>query len=116
MRECGFTLLEVLVALAIAATSLVVLMGRLGTAADIQHSLFIHATSLDVAYDLLERGRLRTGIAMHEESGTVTSGKIDVHWRITAKKAGVPDFVRQEVTASVREEPGVELFLYRAVP
>ncbi len=52
-KESGFTLIEALVALMIASTALVVLMGRLGVSADTQRSLSMHELELEHAYNKL---------------------------------------------------------------
>ena len=52
--ERGFSLIEVLVALGIAAVALVALVGRLGASADVQHSLASHTIMLDTAINLLQ--------------------------------------------------------------
>jgi len=70
-RNAGFTLLEVMVALAIAATALVVLMSRLGSSADIQYSLKANALAMETAMDVLARERMKPDLPKSGESGEV---------------------------------------------
>ncbi|MFQ5355408.1 MAG: prepilin-type N-terminal cleavage/methylation domain-containing protein [Mariprofundaceae bacterium] len=110
----GFTLLEVLVALTIAATALVVLLSRLGNSADIQYSLRAHALAIETSMDLLARERLKPNIPRFEESGEVHALDQLLHWKSKVEETAVPGFVRQNMNVSIKGEPDVQLFLYRA--
>ena len=116
MRQQGFTLLEVLVALAIAATALIVLIGRVGASADLQRDLSMHALALEVAVNALESNRLKKNLITAGESGEVEISGMTAKWRITVKKASADRFVRQDVEVNVPGNPPLELFLYRAIP
>jgi len=114
--DTGFTLLEVMVALAIAATALVVLISRLGSSADIQYSLKANALAMETAMDVLARERMKPGLPGSEESGEVhTQGQL-LTWKTEVETTPVKGFVRQNVTVSTKGEPDVQLFLYRAAP
>lgn len=114
-RQCGFTLLEVMVALSIAATALVVLMGRVGSSADIQHDLSMHAQAVGLAVNELER------IAMQGEPATDVSGEVETgigtfRWESSRKATLDAHFVRQDMLVSAPDGSTVSLFLYRYLP
>lgn len=115
-RNPGFTLLEVMVALAIATTALVVLISRLGNSADIQYSLRSHALALETAMDLLARERLKPNIPSSEERGEVRALGQLLTWKSRIETTPIPDFVRQNMSISIQGEPDVDLFLYRTGP
>lgn len=111
----GFTLLEVMVALAIAATALVILLSRLGASADIQHDVYMHALALETAVDVLARERLSGAVATSEKGGNEQAGETEMSWTVKPEVTAVPGFVRQNVTVSAPGESAVRLFLYREV-
>jgi len=114
--NAGFTLLEVMVALAIAATALVVLMSRLGSSADIQYSLKANALAMETAMDVLARERMKPGLPKSGESGEVhVLGQL-LTWKTRVETTPVKKFIRQNVTVSTKGEPDVHLFLYRTAP
>jgi len=111
----GFTLLEVMVALAIAATALVVLMGRVGSSADIQHDLALHAEAMGLAVNELER------IAMEKAPAADVSGEIETasgifKWKSTQLATLDAQFVRQNMLVTAPDGGTVSLFLYRNLP
>jgi len=115
-RNRGFTLLEVMAALAIAATALVVLVSRLGVSADIQHGVFIHALALETAVDVLSRERLAEFVNTSQKEGVDEALDVELTWSILPEATMVPGFLRQNITVEAPGEAPVELFLYRAVP
>jgi len=111
----GFTLLEVMVALAIAATALVVLMGRVGSSADIQHDLALHAEAMSLAVNELER------IGMEGKPAADVSGKIETAsgmftWKSSQLATLDAQFVRQNMLVTAPDGGTVSLFLYRRLP
>lgn len=111
----GFTLLEVMVALAIAATALVVLIGRVGSSADIQYDLSLHAEAVSVAVNELER------IAMQGKPAADVSGEVETSsgiFRWQSKQLATLDaqFVRQDMLVTAPDGGAVSLFLYRSLP
>jgi len=113
-KQHGFTLLEVMVALAIAATALVTLISRVGASADIQRDLSLHALALSTAINQLEAQRLKSGLPGTDTHGEVKTGGITLQWRSSVKHTGTDGFVRQEMEVTAPDEPPVKLFLYRA--
>jgi len=116
VKDTGFTLLEVMVALAIAATALVVMMSRLGNSADIQYSLRVNALAIETAMDQLARERLKPNLPRDGEKGDVQALGQKLAWKITVKKTPVEHFFRLNITVGARGEPDVHLFLYRMEP
>jgi len=116
LRARGFTLLEVMAALAIAATALVVLLSRLGASADIQHDVFMHALSLETAVDVLNRERLSESVSTSQKEGKDEALGVELAWSIQPEQTMVPGFLRQNVTVTAPREAPVSLFLYRAMP
>ncbi|PIP01552.1 MAG: type II secretion system protein GspI [Zetaproteobacteria bacterium CG12_big_fil_rev_8_21_14_0_65_54_13] len=114
-HEQGFTLIEAIVALAIAATALVVLMGRLGASADIQHTLAMHELALDVASNELARESMEPSAAGTEKSGTLETGGMTLNWRSWTEKTMLDGFVRRNIAVNVPGETEVTLFLYQEV-
>jgi len=111
--EQGFTLIETLVALGIAAVALTVLAGRLGLSADTQRTLIAHSTMLEVAENLLEKQRL-SGVSLDDKDGDIVARGFNLHWKLSAEKTELDAFVRQNVVVSSGDEPDVSLFLFHA--
>jgi len=113
-REAGFTLIETLVALMIASTALVVLMGRLGSSADIQHSLFLHELALESARNKMAELSI-TSLTADEQQGTIEAGGMQLTWRSWSEQTMLDGFVRLNVTMQAPGEPEVAVFLYRDI-
>ncbi|MDX8407959.1 MAG: type II secretion system minor pseudopilin GspI [Mariprofundaceae bacterium] len=113
--ERGFTLIEAIVALGIAATALVVLMGRLGASADVQHSLAMHALALDVADNELARQMQNKSSSGEEKSGKIEVDGMTLSWRSWSEKTMLDGFVRRNIAVRVPGEPDVKLFEYQEV-
>jgi general secretion pathway protein I len=114
-HQRGFTLIEALVALMIAATALVVLMGSLGTSADIQHSLSLHDLAMEQAQNKLTELSLQA-TALDEQHGSMEVADIQLQWRSWSEKTMMDGFVRVNVSIQAPGEPDVTLFLYRTTP
>ena len=112
--ERGFTLIEALAALGIAATALVVLMGRLGSSADIQHSLYVYEVALESAQNKIAELSLAS-VNSDEQQGTMEAGDMQLQWRSWSEKTMLDGFVRLNVTVQAANEPEVTVFLYREV-
>ncbi len=116
MKQQGFTLLEVMVALAIAATALVTLISRVGASADIQRDLSLHALALSTAINQLEAQRLESGLPNTDTHGEVKAGGVTLQWHGTVERTKGSGFVRENMEVTAPGEPPVKLFLYRAAP
>ncbi len=110
----GFTLIETLVALGIAAVALTALAGRLGVSADTQRSLIAHSTMLEVATNILEQQRRGPSVNLDEKQGDLEVRGMKMKWRLFTEKTMLDDFVRQNVVVSYAQEPDVSLFLFHA--
>jgi len=113
-QQGGFTLIEALVALMIAATALVVLMSSLGTSADIQHSLSMHDLAMEQAENKLTELSLRPP-SLDEQHGSIEVADIQLQWRSWSEKTMMDGFVRLNVSVQAPGEPDVALFLYRNI-
>lgn len=113
--EAGFTLIEALVALMIAATALVVLMGRLGASADIQHTLIMQHRAEDLAMNKLVELSMSAG-SLDERSGVIEDGELQFDWRSWSEKTMMEGFMRLNVSVKAPNEPEVVVFLYRGQP
>ncbi|MDQ6968862.1 MAG: type II secretion system minor pseudopilin GspI [Mariprofundaceae bacterium] len=110
----GFTLIEALVALAIASFALVALMGRMGASADIQGRLSLHALSIQTARNILAEDRLQTVVSGTESQGELITYGVPIVWRLWTEKTLLDGFVRRNVAVTADHDPEVRLFMYRA--
>lgn len=113
-NETGFTLIEALVALMIASTALVVLMGRLGASANIQQTLTMHDLAMDHARNKLTELSIASA-SFDEQQGVIEAGNIQLVWRSWSEKTLLDGFMRMNVSVKVPDEPEVVVFLYREV-
>jgi len=112
--ESGFTLIEALVALMIASTALVVLMGRLGSSANIQHTLSMHELAMDSARNKLTELTIASA-SLDEQQGVIEVGDMQLEWRSWSEKTMLDGFMRLNVSVKAPKEPKVTVFLYREV-
>jgi len=110
-RETGFTLIEALVALMIASTALVALMGRLGSSANIQHTLSMHELALDSARNKLVELTI-TSPSLDEQQGVIKVADIQFEWRSWSEKTMLDGFMRLNVSIKAPNEPKLAVFLY----
>ncbi len=113
-NEAGFMLIEALVALIIASTALVALMGRLGSSANIQHTLSMQELALDSALNKLTELTI-TSTSLDDQQGVIEAGDMQLEWRSWSEKTMLDGFMRLNVSVKAPDEPKVTVFLYRAV-
>jgi len=111
-KQGGFTLIETLVALGIAAVALTALAGRLGVSTDTQRGLIAHTTMLEVATNLLEEQRLGSTVDLSEKQGKLEARGMKLSWKLSVEKTMLDGFMRQNVVVSYEGEPDVSLFLF----
>ena len=111
-QQQGFSLIEVLVALGIAAVALVALMGRLGVSADTQLTLGNHAIAYDIARNVLEEERALPVLPKDDLSGDVEVGGQLFLWRSWSEETELGLFTRRNVAVHTGNEPEVTLFFY----
>lgn len=114
-RQAGFTLIETLVALAIAAVALIALMGRLGASADVQRTLALQAIAVDEAMNDIARLQLQAASQAGEQGGRRVVGGVPLRWRAWSEKTQLDGFIRQNVGVRIGHEPEFRLFIYREI-
>ncbi len=112
----GFTLIEVLVALSIAAFALMALIGRLGASSDIQRTLIEQRAAISVAQNRLAEELLQPSVSSDDRSGNVEWQGKTFHWRSWTEKTELERFVRRNVSVTTEGEPEVELFVFLVLP
>lgn len=116
MAQRGFTLIETLVALAIAATALIALMGRLGASSELQRKLIAQAVAVDEARNLLTQDMLKGYVAGDERRGAHMLGDREVRWRLWSERTMSGQLVRRNVQVAVGRDGEFRLFVYRRKP
>ncbi len=101
-------------ALMIASTALVVLMGRLGSSANIQHTLSMHELAMDSARNKLTELSI-VSPSLDEQQGVIEAGNIQLEWRSWSEKTMLDGFMRLNVSVKAPNEPKVAVFLFREV-
>jgi len=115
MKQRGFTLIETLVALAIAATALIVLMGRLGASADLQRKLMAQVVAVDEARNLLAQEIIQPSSSGRERKGKRKLAGHQITWRLWSESTVSKQLVRQNVQVNVDHDGQFELFVYRHI-
>ena len=107
-RQGGFTLVEVMVALAIVALALPALMFALQQQVDATGYLRDKSMAHNVAANKLTEVRIlalaRGDLLKGRESGAVTMGERDWYWWMESKLTGVPLFYRLQIDVALEEE------------
>jgi general secretion pathway protein I len=109
-RHRGFTLVEILVALAIVAVALAAGMRAIGAAADGATSLKQRTLALWVAQNQLAAAQLANPWpSLGEASGTMDQGNATFAWRQTIATTPNPGFRRIEIVVTDPQVPGYAL-------
>lgn len=107
-REFGFTLVEVMVALAVVALALPALLLTLHQQIDSTAYLRDKSIARLVANNKLVEYRLlakaRNELPKEKDSGVMSMAQREWYWRTTSVKTQVPGFVRTTVSVATREE------------
>lgn len=115
MRQHGFTLLEVLVSLAIVATVLVVFVGRLGASANLQREIRLRSQALEIGTNVLEQSRMQSGTSEADE-GEEQIGDDRFVWKTSSQAGPVAGLIQQQVVVTAADGVQIQLSLYRATP
>ena len=109
-RERGFTLIEILVALAIVAVALSAGMRALAQATDSASALKSRTLALWVAQNRLAAAQIANpwpGLAVYE--GDATQAGIHYLWRATVTSTPNPSFRKIEITVAAPAVPNYQL-------
>jgi general secretion pathway protein I len=110
MKQRGFTLVEILVALAIVAIALTAGMRALTQAADGATTLKSRTLALWVAQNVLARAQSATPApALGASGGEETQAAAQFRWRATITPTPNPAFRRIEIVVSAPDAPGYAL-------
>jgi general secretion pathway protein I len=103
-RAAGFTLIEVLVALAVLSVALAAALGLVGQAINTHGALRDRTLALWVAQDRLRELQLRRDWpALAARTGTSTQGGREWQWREQVRATAMPQIRRIEIEVSERD-------------
>jgi len=108
VKQAGFTLLEIMVALAIVATAMVVLAGRLGASSDLQRDVHLRLQALEIGADLLDRARLH-GSLLDDGHGSVSVDGDRFDWEMQMRPGPAAGLQLLAVTVRTPSTPVVAL-------
>ncbi len=108
----GFTFIEVLAALAIAAFALTALIGRLGASTDIQRGLIHQRQMQNIARNLINEEILANDPSAQESSGELQWRGNTFQWRKWTEKTELERFVRRNVAVRMDGEPEFTTFVF----
>lgn len=107
-RNSGFTLVEVMVALAVVAVALPALLFTLyqqidGTAY-LRDRSFAQMVAANKMTELRLISRARSSLLMGTDSGTLELADREWHWRVATEATEAPEFYRVEVRVGLEED------------
>lgn len=104
--ESGFTLVEVLVALAVIAIGLVAVLAVAARSGSVDSELQQRTFAAWVASNQLERMRLQPKWpSIGDSDGTITLAGQDWHWKATVDKTEDPDLRRVTISVATADAP-----------
>ena len=108
--QSGFTLLEVLIALAILASALTILMGTMANSGQqavfsnelTTASMLARSKMIDLEYELMEEG-FSTG-SQHFEGDFGEDGREDITWEAAVRPVEIPESAKEQFLAQVNSQ------------
>lgn len=101
----GFTLLEVLVALAIIALSLAAVVASIGQMIDSGNAMRVRTYASWIAQNRITEIRINPALPeIGRSTGTVEYANTEWTWRTVISEAGVPDLYRIDVSVSLADD------------
>lgn len=109
-REAGFTLLEVLIALAILASALTILMGTMANSGQqavfanelTTASILARSKMIDIEYELMEEGFTETGQRFTGDFSD--EGRPDITWEAVVNPVEIPETAKEQFLAQVNSQ------------
>lgn len=110
LQNQGFTLLEVLIALAILASALTILMGTMANSGQqavfanelTTASMLARSKMIDIEYELLEEGFTETGQRYEGDFGD--EGRPDITWEAVVNPVEIPETAKEQFLAQVNSQ------------
>lgn len=121
MTRRGFTLLEVVVALAIIAVALVAVIRTQGQGWRLTEDARFTTRALFLADDLLAQSQVERDLGPGDDDGPFEDPDADLAWRRLVTSAGLPGLLKIEIWVHRADDPfetGLSLrgFTYRGTP
>ena len=102
MRTRGFTLIEVMVALAIVALSLTAVAASMNQMIDAATTMRDRTYASWIAQNMITEVRLGNAIPeVGSSSGEIEFGNTDWEWRVVISESGIENFMRIDVSVSL---------------
>jgi general secretion pathway protein I len=107
MRHAGFTLVEVMVALAVVAIALpallIALYQQVDSTAYLRDKSMAHAVAANKLTELRLLSRARQGLFQGQDGGVAQMGDRDWYWWLQSQPTEVEQFYRVEISVALEE-------------